>query len=847
MITIPQTTPIVEMKHRKDLYFLIGYGLIILSFATFTFIEFTELDGRQDHFTLFILHYLLAIVYAVLLISDRSFGIRRSWKKENLGKTVVLIELLLISAYALNREIPVFNDSTTWLCIYLLITSIALLSFQYFEQLPSWLNRIQYFIIGSALIFYVYLIAYVGEYFPIGAIGMLFFGIGGHIFVPVLLLVVSGFIIYHSQNKTISYGWIIAGFVSTLLYTLAFVYTWSERIEKIESMANHAVLEESPELPVWVTIGQSLRNDWITERILKSDLVYQTSNESNNRSFLPETTSWEEKKKHDPFVFLSSLKSRVLLPAEDRVRILNAISDQRHRSNERLWSGDNLTTSHIISDVDIYPNLRISYIEKYLTVRNNAKQNRWWGNTQEAIYTFELPEGSVITSLSLWINGKEEKGIMTSKQKATKAYKEIVGVERRDPSVVHWQEGNTVTVRVFPCTTQEERKFKIGITSPLEQHNGNLLYRNTVFLGPNASNANEILRFRVLGDDHSLPFDSDFKKDSKGFFTREANYDPDFALEIPTVPVKKDNRFIFQDHAYSIADLKPSFEKVSFKKIYLDVNNSWTTKELDILKEWIIAGKKLYMFDQQELIELKEDNWDKLLEQQHWNFSLFPFHLVKDTDHALIITKGKSLSPHLSDFKESGFAKGIGNFFLSDKKIAVYNLGNQSSTYINSLRELRAFRYAQGEPGQLEKWLKENIYPKAIENDEQVVLHQAGLIISKKPRTGELTSNAPDHLARLFAYNDILRQVGTNYFNEDFVNESLVNEATTAYVVSPVSSLIVLESEADYKRFDIEENSEGLKNASKESSGAVPEPHEWVLIILFALFILFIGIKKVRA
>ena len=107
-----------------------------------------------------------------------------------------------------------------------------------------------------------------------------------------------------------------------------------------------------------------------------------------------------------------------------------------------------------------------------------------------------------------------------------------------------------------------------------------------------------------------------------------------------------------------------------------------------------------------------------------------------------------------------------------------------------------------------------------------------------------MIDNAPDHLARLFAYNDIMRKVGTHYFENELVNEELVDEAVTAYVVSPVSSLIVLETKNDYERFGIEDKDNSLKNASKQSSGAVPEPHEWALIVLFLLLVLYTVLQR---
>ncbi len=106
-------------------------------------------------------------------------------------------------------------------------------------------------------------------------------------------------------------------------------------------------------------------------------------------------------------------------------------------------------------------------------------------------------------------------------------------------------------------------------------------------------------------------------------------------------------------------------------------------------------------------------------------------------------------------------------------------------------------------------------------------------------------SKAPDHLLRLFAYNSLMKQMGRNYFNKDkdYIG-GLVNIANEAYIVSPVSSLIVLETKKDYDRFDIPENENSLKNASVKSSGAVPEPEEWLLIFLFVSILLFLFFKK---
>jgi XrtN system VIT domain protein len=294
---------------------------------------------------------------------------------------------------------------------------------------------------------------------------------------------------------------------------------------------------------------------------------------------------------------------------DDRVKILQSVFSDRHNGNERLWSGDNLTTSYIMTDVDVYPSLRLAYTEKYLNIRNNLIDHRWRGETQEAIYTFQLPEGAVITSLSLWIAGKEEKGILTSKQKATEAYKTIVGVERRDPSVVHWQEGNTVTVRVFPCTPGEERKFKIGITSPLVEQDGEVLYKNVTFRGPSASRARETVRVRFIGAAEDVVLPSRFEKDVNEDYFMEHVYDPDFSISFGALPLRQ-NQFSFDGYTYAMKPYHPQFQKVWIDQIFLDINSSWSDDEIDAA-ETFIKDYKVYSVVNNKLVQLTDENWNE--------------------------------------------------------------------------------------------------------------------------------------------------------------------------------------------------------------------------------------------
>jgi XrtN system VIT domain protein len=830
----------------KDRTSLVGLILLILSAGIYGLEEYYEVTRGDNNFTIFFVHYFIALAFVVTLIVNKSYGIRKSWRKENIHKTIILLNLFLVSAYALNRELPVFEDSVPWLCVYLTLTSLVTLSYQYFDRLPKAVNYIQYFLLGSAFVLYLYLAIYVANFYIFGTIGIILFGIGAHIFVPLLLVFAAIRLLTISHRKgQISIAWVVAGAVITIGFAAGFVTEWNARVKAIDRMANQSVIHVDTELPVWVKVAQTLKTDWITERILKSRLVYTISNNHFKWDFFPVDRNWDEKRKHDPLVFIASGNSNSTLSEEDRKNILKAITDSRHKAHERLWSGDNLSTSYIVSDVDLYPELRIAYTEHYLNIRNNSvNNNRWWGSSEEAIYTFQLPEGSVVTSLSLWVNGKEEKAILTSKQKATEAYTTIVGKEMRDPSVVHWQEGNTISVRVFPCTPADERKFKIGITSPLAVINDKLVYENVNFKGPSANAARQTARIRFVGKSANVDVPDKFKKNLKGEFISEGEYDEDLTIEMPLTPIKA-NQFSFDGFTYSLSAFTPSMAKVQFDDVYLDINNAWTVNEIGSLQP-LLEDYKVNVYIENDFVAITTENWKEVTDAlRRTNFSLFPFHRIKQSEGVMVVTKGKELSPYLRDVKTSAFAEGISQYFASGRKVYVFNFEGGTSTYIRSLKELRAFHFAQGNTAKLLDILKMKNFPMVNETDEQVALHESGMVIEKKQTAPVSTKdNAPDHLARLFAYNNIMRQVGVNYFKDDFINDKLVDEAATAYVVSPVSSLIVLETKEDYERFGIKDKENSLRNATKNSSGAVPEPHEWALIIVFLGFIAFYVVRS---
>lgn len=466
---------------------------------------------------------------------------------------------------------------------------------------------------------------------------------------------------------------------------------------------------------------------------------------------------------------------------------------------------------------------------------------RGWAGEQEAIYIFHLPEGAVVSSLSLWINNKEEKGILTTKAKADSAYKRIVGVESRDPSVVHWREGNTVSVRVFPVDAGHNRQFKIGITAPLTKDGNRLVYKNIYFDGPLATTATEDAGISFENPPAELIMPMQFDMD-KGILERHGGYRANWEMAFKDEGIAS-NVFGANGRVFSIAPYKKELGATDVQNVYLDINKAWTDQELeDMLVIFKNVQKRVYYNGKIYIINDKNASslFSKLHAQQ---FSLFPLFVVDDPAKSMIITKGVASSPSLTDL-EGAFTGKMKSYLSKQEKVLLFNLGGELSPYMRSLKEFRSFRYEQGDIALLKQRVANHSFPADIENAQRVVVEPADIMISEMP--GSCTPTAPDHLQRLFAYNHIMQQTGAKLLYDLPDGDSLVEEAKQAYVVTPFSSLVVLETQADYDRFNIADSQNSLKNASMHSNGAVPEPHEWALIILAVFMLIYVKFQPFK-
>ncbi len=818
----------------KDVDYIVGLCLLLVSCAIFVFADPTI---ESSLFGTFAINYLIAIGYTIwLLVTGKMRFFWRRQRKQFQTHRLLLWTIWLVSCFALNRVIPIFNPSTLWLSSAVVLTAMTCILFSAARILPLFLRKVLYFCFGASTVLTAYFTIYLCWLYPLSIPFLLFFGLSFHSFIPLILLI--------AHVKIIIRKWrlfkipILTGIIAPIVFLVYFSLQWYTTIYKIRYAVNDVTTSNSNDMPQWIRLGQILENDWITERLIKGQLVYQMP--PTHFSFVPQGTNFRDLAEHDPLVLLASMLSpKIDLSESERIKLLDVLFDARHYTQERLWSGRNLRTANVVTHARIYPEYQIAYTEKTISIASNAR-SRW--SSQEALYTFYLPEGAVVSSLSLWINDKEEKGYLTSRTKADSAYKTIVGVESRDPSVIHWQEGSTVKVKVFPCTPKENRRFKIGVTAPLKSQANKLIYENIYFQGPASEDATESIKLEFTKNvaHTEVPFPAEII-DGKSV-TSHGRYRPSWEVSFDKVPLATGG-LVFQGKTYTVRPYQNSAESFAARRIYLDINGAWTREEFDQIYD-LLKNRNLYIYDD-GFIRLADANKEKLFEKLHGNrYTLFPVHKLPDVATSLLITKGTPTSPNLKDLQGSKFGDDIKSWSHGGVALRTFNLGNLTSAYFKTLKELRMIRSENVEVNEIRKFTGNGLFPADQESETSLSstlrIGEAGFVISESDKP--VTSTAPDHLLRLFAYNHIMKQIGPQYLEQKYlktpeVNASLVNEAAKANIVTPVSSLIVLETEEDYKRFNIEKSRNSLDNATMKNYGAVPEPHEWLLIALFLLFV----------
>ncbi|CAA9196545.1 hypothetical protein FLA105534_01188 [Flavobacterium bizetiae] len=824
------------MKHKSNNleYYTqkpgVGISLIVTLFSSIFLIG--ALLSKESEYNSYQGIAFLSLICEFIYGVGVSFMLLRN-KETYIHLAPFLILNWLIGCFSLNVFIPVFQDLPIW--VYFTTVAFCVSNFFiYSNSDESRSTSIAFFINGLSFLLILYFAIYLIPIMPFSFLGIIALGLGFYGLVPAIVIIIHTITILRYINRDKNYVVSFSGGILVVVISLI-VFTAGLNIEsrKINQFGRINSFDQNSELPYYISISQNLKPNFFNEILLKKDLVYiplhdifdfRTFDSFGSKQF-------NERKIHNPFISIAYLFCKDLnLDNDDKINILKSNFDKRLETEEQLWSGKDLFTKTIKEDVKIYPETRLAYTE----ITMNIACEKDTRGEKEAIYSFQLPEGSVATSLSLWVNGIERKGVLTTKEKAKAAYKQIVGVEYRDPSLMQWKEGNKVVVRVFPINYKTPRTFKCGFTTPLKVEDNQMKYQSLSIKGPNISNAETTSRIQTVGNT-KIETSKDFEL-NKGYYINQSKGLDDWEAYMPLTKVS--NSFAWKNKIYEVKDIQKTTIPFKPSEIILDLNSSWTTKQIESFVE--LNKTNLFVIVNGKKKEINKDNFKAIeLEFEDLHYSLLPLYEI--SRNSLIITKCGTFSANFEELEDSNYLKKI-RTETKDRNLKVINISPDINPFWQTVKEQKYVDFFQTSLKNSLDLIHKKQFVLFKTDTNTVNIPPANISITESPQTSAIKTNGPNHIYRMYAFGKVLEEQ-VKIQNDSLVQNQYVDLAKDANIVTPISSLIVLETDEDYKNNGIEKNVDTLGNASINNDGAVPEPHEWLLIILGST-ILFFYYKK---
>lgn len=774
---------------------------------------------------------IVEFIYGVVL----SFKILRNNEKYNHLIPFLFLNWF-IGCFCTNVLVNVFENLPVW--VYVVTFLFCISNFFIYSNLKQKvITPISYFVNGFSFLLIVYYAIYLIPIAPISLLGILALGLGFYGLVPMIVLISHSVtlvkVLHDNKKNLVFFG---SGMLSVFIGMLFFIAMLTTESKSIGTNSVTKSFVSNEDLPTYITISQNLKPNFFNEILLKKDIVYiSTENFFEFRSFNTfGNKQYNERKTHNPFINIAYLFTEDLdLSADDRINILKSNFDKRLETEEQLWSGRDLVTKNIKEDIKIYTKERLAYTEITMDI---ASEKETWAQ-KEAIYSFQLPEGSVATSLSLWVNGIERKGVLTTKEKAEKAYKQIVGVEARDPSLMQWKEGNKVVVRVFPITYDLPRTFKCGFTTPLKVEGKEMKYQSLNIKGPNISNAETVSRIQIVGNG-KFKANKDFELKNNFYINESKGLDRWEAI-MPLSNETYATSFSWKDKIYEIKPIAKETSAFIPSEIILDLDNNWN---LDELREIInLKNKKYFVFANQQKLEINSSNYEEVFSQfEKLQYSLLP--LFKLHENSLVVTKSGIFSANFEELQDSNYLTKLKKG-TKDKNIKVINISEETNPFWQTVKEQKYVEYLKTDLKNCIELINKNQFISFPTDKNTVNIEPSNISIEEKPSTTS-SSSGSNHIYRMYAFGKVLEEQVKIQQDSLAVNQ-YVSLAKDANIVTPISSLIVLETDADYEKNGIEKNVNTLGNASINNDGAVPEPHEWLMIIV-GLSLLFFYYKKYK-
>jgi XrtN system VIT domain protein len=354
--------------------------------------------------------------------------------------------------------------------------------------------------------------------------------------------------------------------------------------------------------------------------------------------------------------------------------------------------------------------------------------------------------------------------------------------------------------------------------------------------GPNINGAKTISRIQMAGNE-KFEASKDFELEN-GFHINTSKGLDAWDVKIPVTKKVFSTAFVWKNRAYKINEIQR--QRITFKpsEIILDLNSSWTKNEI----ETMISQSKINYFvwnnNQKEVIN--SSNYETVFAQfENLSYSLLPLYSLKE--NSLVITKCGTISANFEELETSDYLKKL-KAKTQQKNIKVINISENLNPFWLTVKEQKIVSYLKTDLNKCLKLIEDNQFLQFNALENTINVEPANMAIQEKELDPKIQNNGSNHIYRMYAFGKVLQeQVAIQ--NDSLKENKFVDLAKDANIVTPISSLIVLETDEDYKKNGIEKNVNILGNASINNDGAVPEPHEWLLIII-ALTTIFFYYRK---
>jgi len=205
-----------DFSERKSFLIRMGTTFLLIALVSFGYCDWlieTNRINKDNSVVGFFISYGCFIVFMLGMLNTKMENQPKSVKFSDLDLNIILLIIGNISAYSLNRVIPVFHESTPWLTVYLMILNAAMLIYVFRKKkTPDAFNHVLVGVIASGVLFSIYQAIYVFPFYGFTAMSFWFFGISLHTLIPIWYIFTTIKILkkYRKTSNLYQYG-IITG------------------------------------------------------------------------------------------------------------------------------------------------------------------------------------------------------------------------------------------------------------------------------------------------------------------------------------------------------------------------------------------------------------------------------------------------------------------------------------------------------------------------------------------------------------------------------------------------------------------------------------------------------------